>query len=207
MMLLSVVSILVTGGISLLLSWMHVFRIARKDLTITSKVNTLLVLGKRLMNEQPDPEFIERLKRAAQILAENESDNIYILGGKTRNADISEALAGKTYLINAGVDPKLIFLEEESRNTVENLKHFSNISIIKHHPVLLITNRYHLARSLIMSKGFGINVNGCPAESKLSYSPRYIIKTLIEAFYLHWYLTGKFWASLTNNKRMQNRIS
>lgn len=198
---------MITTGVSLFLSWIYVFRTARKEPEVSSKVNTSLVLGKRLVNERPDSEFIERLKRAELMLAKKKTNNIYILGGKTRNSDISEALAGKTYLINAGIDQKFILLEEESRNTLENLKHFSNISDIKNYPVSIITNRHHLARSLIMSKGFGINANPCPAENKFSYSPIYLVKTLNEAFLLHWYLTGKFWARLTNNKRMMDRIS
>ncbi|MDT8371969.1 MAG: glycosyltransferase [Gammaproteobacteria bacterium] len=207
MMIFSIFFIMATGGISLLLSWVYIFQGALKNQQDTSNIKTSLILGKRLINKQPDSEFIKRLERARILYSEMNIVNIYILGGMTRNSDISEASAGKKFLVKEGVNPESIFLEEESRNTLENLKHLSHIPGIKSQPLSLITNRYHLARSLVMSKGFGLNIKPYPAEDKLPYTPIYIFKTLTEAFYLHWYLAGKYWAHLTNNMRMLDRIS
>lgn len=207
MFLLSLLLIVVTGGLSLLISWLYVFHIALIKQKLISHSKTVLVLGKRLINNQPDIDFTLRLKRAAFMLLNKTSEYIYILGGKTKNSNITEASAGKNFLIKEGINQQSILLEETSQNTLENLKHFCSISKIKSQKISIITNRYHLARSNLMAKGFGINSVVCPAEDKFTLSVKNIINTLIEAFHIHWYLTGKYWAKLTHNTRMLNRIS
>jgi len=205
-MLLSLLLILITGGISLLMSWAYVFIIARRRSNHQKLYSTLLLLGKHLQNGQPDHDYRSRLHRAARLLNTKEAHCVYITGGKTRNTTVSEASAGKIFLVQKGVDARVIFIEEDSRNTLENLKKFSALSEIDNKHVSLITNRYHLARSLIMAKGFGINAQPCPAEERFSYAPKNIIKTFIEAAHLHWYIVGKYWAKLTNNTQMLDRL-
>jgi len=207
MFILSFIIIIATAGLSLILAWVYSLSFARRKLTDSSEFDILLVLGKCLIEDQPDDDFKLRLNRAALILTQNNTSRVFILGGKTRSANTSESSAGKEYLIQKGIEENKIFIEENSRNTLENLKHFYALSDIKDQKVLLITNRYHLARSLLMAKGFGISTQACPAEDRYEYSLRNIIMTFIESFHLHWYIIGKYWAKLTNNKRMLERIS
>lgn len=207
MFLLSLLLILAAGGLSFLALWLYVVRIAYLKPNMTLQSKTVLVLGKRLNNNQPDHDFILRLKRAAIMLLDKTSNKIYVLGGKTRNSGISEAAAGKEFLIREGINGESIILEEKSQNTLENLKHFHSISDNKKQKISLITNRYHLARSVIMAKGFGINTQACPAENKFQFSIKNIVNTLVEAFHMHWYFTGKYWAKLTNNKNILSRIT
>ena len=206
MLLLSSLLILASAGLSLVFSWAYVLKAAAITSQKISTIETLLVLGKRLVNEKPDSDFILRLKRAAFICSQNHSSKIFILGGKTRETSISEASIGKAFLIQNNVEQKNIFIEEESRNTLENLQYFFSLIKDKQQEISLTTNRYHLARSLLMAKGFGINAQPCPAEEKFTFSLRNILMTFIESLHLHWYLTGKYWAKLTKNTKMLNRI-
>jgi len=205
--LLSIVVVLITSGLSLLLSWAYVIQVARRNQTKVLDDNSILVHGKCLINEQPDHDYRIRLQRAITIVKSNNPKSIYILGGKTDGTDISEAQAGKNYLIDAGIDSKLIVLEEQSQNTLENLKRFRDIIKTDPQQVLLITNRYHLARCLMMAKGFGIDVTACPAEDKFVFCFDELANTFKESFHVHWFLIGKYWANITNNKTMLDRIT
>lgn len=207
MLSFSILAIIATGGLSWLLSWAYVFQVARGEYDIDNANSTLLVLGKRLINDSPDDEFKTRLLRAQNLLINKKADNAYILGGKTRNSDISEASAGKRFLVENDIDPARVHTEEDSRNTLENLKRFYALFSQSNAEVSLVTNRYHMARALIMAKNFGIRASAMPAEECFKYSVSNIFKTIVEGFHLHWYFTGKYWASLTNNKRMLDRIS
>jgi len=205
---LSIVIIALTAGLSLAISFIYVFSFAKNEECLASnKASILIVLGKKLKNNLPDDEYMMRLNRAAQVLKDNSDSKAYILGGMTGVANIAESDAGKTVLANLGIDNKRVFLEKDSSHTLENLKNFYTMSDDKNQKVLLVTNRYHMARSLMMAKGFKINALSCPAEDNFKYTFSNIGKIIIEAFYINFYLAGKYWAVLTNNNRILDRIS
>ena len=205
---LSIVVISITAGFSLIVSFMYVFSIAKnEECLVSNKAEILIVLGKKLKKNTPDEEYMIRLNRAEQVLKDNQNSKVYILGGITGAANITESDAGKKVLLDHGVDNKQIFLEKESSHTLENLKNFYNLSNDKNQKVLLITNRYHMARSIMMAKGFKINALSCPAENSFSYTFSNMGKIVVEAFFINFYLAGKYWATLTNNNRILDRIS
>jgi len=205
---LSIAVILLTAGLSLVASFMYVFSIAKNEECLTRyQANTLIVLGKKLQNNLPDEEYMDRLNRAAQVLKDNTDRKVYILGGMTGVANIAESDAGKMVLLGLGIDNERIFLEKDSSHTLENLKNFYGLFDDKSQKILLVTNRYHMARSIMMAKGFKINALSCPAEASFKYTFPNMGKIIIEAFYINFYLAGKYWAILTNNNRILDRIS
>ncbi|RUA06010.1 MAG: hypothetical protein DSY43_03090 [Gammaproteobacteria bacterium] len=206
-LILSMVVILITVGFSLVVSFLYVLVIAKSKDYCISDTGVLLVLGKKLDNDIPDAEYRSRLKRASWMLGKNSDSNVYILGGMTNNANITESEAGKKVLKDLGVEDNRIFLEQESKHTLENLKNFYGLYSNKSQQVLLITNRYHMARAIMMAKGFKINALSCSAEDAFKYTLPCMGKIIIEAFFINFYLVGKYWAMLTNNSIIINRIS
>jgi uncharacterized SAM-binding protein YcdF (DUF218 family) len=205
---LSIAVITLTAGFSLLLSFVHVLSVAKnEECSANDQVTALVVLGKRLDNNLPDNEYLDRLGRAKQVLKDNLESRVYILGGVTGVSDLAESEAGKSILLASNINDDRIFLEKKSKHTLENLKNFYNLSSDKNQKVLLITNRYHMARSIMMAKGFKINVLSYPAEDSFEYTLSNIGKIAIEAFFINFYLAGKYWAILTGNNRILDRIS
>ncbi|WP_428088027.1 YdcF family protein [Candidatus Thioglobus sp.] len=197
-----------SAGISLVASFIYVISIAKNKKCLTNnKAVTLLVLGKKLKNGLPDNEYMSRLSRAAGMLNNNPDRTVYILGGVTGVENIAESTSGKTILLSFGIDSNRIFLEKDSSHTLENLKNFYSLFNQKNQKILLVTNRYHMARSIMMAKGFKINATSCPAEDSFSYTFLNMGKVVIEAFYVNFYLAGKYWAILTNNNKVLDRIS
>lgn len=202
---LSLSIITTTGGLTLLLALIHVWRTARAVSSHASGKH-VVVLGKRLQNNTPDHDYRARLDRAIALFRVNSQRLIYLPGGTTGNAGISEARAGQTYLLEQGVDARHIQLEQASRNTLENLRHLYTDNAIPESRITLVTNRYHLARASVMAHQFGFKVTPCAAEASPAKG---IIARLIyikEALLLHWFLTGLLYATLTRNKAMLNRI-
>jgi len=207
---LSVVVISLTAGISLITAFFYVLSIAKNEKCPTDgTISTIVVLGKKLEDNLPDSEYIDRLNRAKQVMKDNLNINIniYILGGMTGSANIAESDAGKSTLLKFGVNHERIFVEKKSKHTLENLKNFYALSGDKSQEILLVTNRYHMARSIMMAKGFKINALSCPAESSFSYTFSNMGKIVVEAFFINFYLAGKYWATLTNSNRILDRIS
>lgn len=116
---------------------------------------------------------------------------------------ISEARAGYRYLIEKGVSSSEITIEEKSTNTLENMQQ-SRDWFTGFDEVVLVTNRYHLERLQTLAKGLNFRTRPCAAEKSFDIPLRKLIK---ETLFLHWYWTGRIFASLTNNQRMLDKIS
>lgn len=207
-LLLSLLLIVVSFGLTLLITYSYIIYVAIKtSRALSGDANIYLLLGQKLVNNQPAADYKLRLNSAISLLEEHSTSEVLLLGGITGNSKISESEAGRNYLIAHNIDSGRILIEESSRNTLENLRQARQIFDLNNKNLCLISNRYHLARSQIIAKGFGIYALTYPAEATLRPLLTNLLKALPEAFHLHWYLTGKKYAQLTNNKKMLARIS
>ena len=206
MFVLSGLVMIATAGISYLFCFKKIFQTAHKTTHDCEENVVLCVLGKKLINNKPDSEYLLRLNRASHILNNDEQSHAILLGGKTGKASISEAFAGKEILLSNNIDPSRINLEEASINTLENIKNAITLVKKKDKKIVVVTNRYHLARAEQMSKGFGLDVEICAAEEKLNINLVTFFKLMSEALHVHWYLSGHYYAHLTNNNRIIKRV-
>ncbi len=195
-----------TASVSLLVCWVLVIRTARATGTRPSRADLVVVFGVRLDKAgNPVSEYRSRLRRALRLGSELP---LMILGGGTGRDTISEAAAGRLWLAENGWRGNLVTLEDRSRNTLENLRHAREAMRI-HGYILpaLVTSRHHLARSSAMAAGLGIAHELCAAEERHGIGPRNFAKSFFEAVLLNWYYVGKYWASLTRNPRLLERIT
>lgn len=208
MLALSNLMIVSTGCLSLLWLLRQVSTVARKTATDVKVQGMIVVLGSRLSAGSPTQTYRERLERAAALFRRNPHSRILILGGQTDDSGISEAHAGRTFLRELGVSEASILVEDSSRHTLENLRN-ARILLEKLNcsTVVLITSRHHLTRAGIFASGLGIAHILCAAEDKLPTRFLTFLHLLREAYYLHWYHTGRIWSTLTKNKKMLNRIT
>lgn len=206
MLLLSSLFMIATAGISYLYYVKKIFNTAINETISCENGSVVFVLGKKLKNEQPDKEYVQRLERVQNILNQHDDTSVIILGGKTGTATISEAYAGKLFLEQNNIDILRINLEEASRNTIENIKNAIDLLNKKNKKIVVVSNRYHLLRAKQMAKGHGLKVELCAAEEKFNLNTLSVLKLMTEALHIHWYASGRLYARLTNNERMLNRI-
>lgn len=191
-----------SGGLFLIYLTALVLYKAAKTMPIEAPNNAFyLVFGKQLMNGKPDDEFRCRLDRLLTCNVQN----AILMGGKTAGAQISEAQAGYRYLLERETALPNIMLEDHSRNTLENLKNTRQLLNRRH--AVIISNRYHLARCSMLASSLGIPHQLCAAERKFHYNVKNLLKSVQEAFLIHWFYTGKCWAILTKNQRMLEKIT
>jgi len=208
MMLLSIFVILITGGLSYFYFLYKTFNTAKKSPSYINDTDILLLLGMRLKKDKVTKFYQQRLDKADELLNSQPNLKVIILGGLTGSATITEAEAGKQYLINKSILSERIISEHQSRYTLENLKSAKKlIDELGINQTALLTNRFHLYRALALANGFKLEVKPCAAENIFSYKISHLIKILIEAFFNHWYFVGKIYAFATKNKHMLNRIS
>ncbi len=208
-LLLSLLVIVLTAAIPLLLTCLHVLRIARNTPGDADSCSGCFVFGKRLVNGSIDDEYRLRLKRAMQLIHEQPECLVLLLGGTTSAGAPSEAESGLLYLQQHGLPEQYnIRLEEQSQNTLDNLQNARQMLQREQiDQVILISSRYHLARCRLIANSLNIEHVLCAAEPVLTINAAILWKLLIEAAYIHWFVVGKNWARLTGNQRMLGRVT
>ena len=151
--------------------------------------DAIVVLGAAEWGGLPSPIFQARLDRAFDLFIQKYAPLIILTGGKGRNSIVSEAEAGKEYLIMRGIESEYMVIEEESRTTVENLRYVSSI-IEEHdlHSILLVSHDFHIMRAKKIAEDNGITVFPAPVKarnelSKFKYSLRETLMYLLYFFF------------------------
>ncbi len=72
---------------------------------------------------------------------------------------------------------------------------------------MLVTSRYHLARSETLARGLDLRPVLCAAEERLRHDPLTFWRLGLEAYYLHSYAAGKTWSRWTGNRHSLARIT
>ncbi len=208
LLVLSIALIGLTAGLSWLWQLGRVYRIARHTPCTGIAGGVIIVLGQRLQHETVGWEYAQRLQRAQALYEQGDGDEILIVGGKTGASRYSEAEQGQRFLLARGVPGHRIRLEDRSRHTLENLRHARMTSGDRgQQPFVLVTSRYHLARSQALALGLSLRPRLCAAEERLRLDPSTLLQLLREAFYLHWYLTGRTWSQWTGNRKSLGKIT
>ena len=90
---------------------------------------------------------------------------VIISGGGVFEGRTSEAVISRRFLIDLGVPPDRILLEDQSRDTVENARLTCRIMEKQgFRKPLLVTSAYHMRRSIEAFRRFGIEVTPVPTH-------------------------------------------
>jgi uncharacterized SAM-binding protein YcdF (DUF218 family) len=204
-LLISMLVLLFSGGISFLICWAVVMKYARRPAGDVQAADVILVLGSRLNRGEITPEFEARLHTAA---SRPERHPVIVLGGMASPCGRTEAGTGYDWLVGEGVEPYRILKEEESRNTLENLVQARDLmkgNGFRH--ALLVTSRYHIARAAIIARGLNLSHDLFPADFPRMWHPAAFARSLFEALMINWYYAGNMVAQLTGHKGLLARIN
>ncbi|MDO4467208.1 MAG: YdcF family protein [Bacillota bacterium] len=110
-------------------------------------------------------------------------------GGKGNDEIISEAEAMKNYLLSQGIEERLILIEDQSTNTLENMK-FSKTLIEernKEAKVAFSTTNYHVFRSGVISRQAGFYPEGMGSKTRWYFWPNAFIRGFVGViWYKRW---------------------
>lgn len=150
----------VTGAIIglgvLMLLIAEVFIIGYGHKTPQPGADYVIVLGAQVRGRTPSYNLARRLDAAYEYLEDNPTVQVILSGGKGDGEDISEARAMAEYLTGKGISPKRMILEEESRNTHENIQYSREKMRTDDVSVVLVTNDFHVFRSVGIARKQGI---------------------------------------------------
>lgn len=119
-------------------------------LTLGAKVEATGAPGKVLRR---------RLDTTYKMMAEKEDLIAIVSGGKGADEPISEALCMKNYLVEKGISPERIILEDKATNTIENIKNSMEILKGKDYGALaVVTTNFHLPRAEYLCSRLGVDM-------------------------------------------------
>ncbi len=157
-------------------------KIIESDSTVVERLphaQVALVLGAELKKTARGVELgIESKMRAlgaAHLLNQGTVDHVLLAGGITKEfPDVVISSVMKEYLVRHGVSEEKILIEDQSKNTTENIE--NALDILEAHKIataILETSQYHLARAkqlyahILEKKGLHIKTAYVDAEELL----------------------------------------
>lgn len=149
--------------------------------TPSDTLDGIVVLGAQVRGTRVSKALAQRLDRAITYLLEHPDTYVIVSGGQGPGEDISEAEAMKRYLLEREVDADRILLENQSRNTAQNLRYSFEMLTDSEDRIGLVTNGFHVFRAVHIAKAEGKAVAGIPAETDWWMLPHYMMR---EAFAL-----------------------
>lgn len=134
---------------------------------------TLIVLGAALREDRPSELLRGRLEAAYVYLTEYPGAVCIVSGGQGEDEICTEASVMHAYLVEKGIDPTRIFMEDTSTSTFENIRH--SRELIEQHglssEVAVVTQEFHQFRAQQFVKRAGLTVSGAVT----AYTPWHLL--------------------------------
>lgn len=127
---------------------------------IKENYDAILVLGAGLKNGKPSPVLKDRLDTAYEAYIKGASSKIIVSGDHGRK-NYDEVNGMKDYLISKGVPSDNIFMDHAGFSTYDTIYRAKEIFLCN--KVLIITQEFHIFRSLYIAKKLDLEAEGVSA--------------------------------------------
>jgi uncharacterized SAM-binding protein YcdF (DUF218 family) len=131
-----------------------------------TSADAALVLGAAVLWDRPSPVFAERLRHAGELYRQGKVGKIVLTGGLSPEDKLTEAEAGRRWLLAEGVPDGALILEDRSRTTLENLL-FSQPILAENgiDTVLIVSDPLHMRRAIEIAERLGIDAAPAPTRT------------------------------------------
>ena len=168
------------GGTGLVLTLAVLFCLVATRLWAVPKdpCPTVIVLGCQVKGQTPSLLLRFRIDAAADYLTAHPESVAIVSGGMGSGENITEAACMYQALTDRGIDPSRLYLEDQSRNTLENLQ-FSKALMEREGlrgPVAVVSNDFHIYRALKMAEDQDLPAQGLAARSNWYSRPTYMLR-------------------------------
>ena len=141
---------------------------------------TAIVLGAQVTENGPSMMLTGRINSAVRYLQENPDAKAVLTGGQGSNEPMSEAQAMYNCIVEAGISPDRLYIEDKAVNTGENIA-FSE-EIIKANGLnenkAIVTDGFHQLRAQIITKQQGLSgsVGSVNADTFPLFVPTFAVR-------------------------------
>ena len=126
-------------------------------------IDCILVLGAGVRGNQPSHMLEDRLLAAISLYEKNVSSKI-IMSGDHGRKDYDEVNIMKDFAIEKGIPSEDIFMDHAGFSSYESV--YRAKEIFKAEKIIIVTQEYHLYRSLYIANQLGIEAYGIGADPR-----------------------------------------
>ena len=157
----------------------------------TQHADTAIVLGAGTFNGEVSPVYQERLKHAVWLYQQGYVDTIIPTGGTGEGSNQSDASAARDYLVEKGIPAEVIFPEEASSVTQENLINAKAIMDQEGmETALVVSDPLHMKRAMFLAKSADLTAYTSPTTTSRYLSLKTQIPFLLREIF---FFTGYQW--------------
>lgn len=135
--------------------------VANDDYSNLTDIDCIIVLGAGIWGDKPSPMLEDRLLRGIELYNNNVSTKI-IMSGDHGKKDYDEVNIMKDYAIKKGVPSENIFMDHAGFSSYDSI--YRAKEIFKAQKVLVVTQKYHLYRSLYIANQLGLEAYGVSSD-------------------------------------------
>lgn len=162
----------------------------RRNGSAKDRFDVIIVLGAAVWEEgRPSPALRRRLLQGLSLWEGGAADTLLVTGGLGKYPP-TEARMMKTLAVEKGMPPENILTEDQSASTLESGVRCSNLMRDRGWSrALVVTDGYHLPRSLLVFRSRGIAAEGSAADRghRKDKTPRRWFLLAREAVAFLWY--------------------
>ncbi len=137
----------------------------------------IIVLGAQMKPAGPSAVLKFRLDAAYEYLTANEGTVCVVSGGQGSNEPCTEAEGMYRYLVEKGISPERILLEDKSTDTSENIAYSVQMIGGTDASVGIVTNNFHVFRGVMLARHAGFeNACGISARSNIYFQPNNLVR-------------------------------
>ncbi len=128
--------------------------------------DAIVVLGADQDRGWPSAVFRERLDHALGLYEEGVAPLVVVVGGSPDEDYYTEADAGVRYLQDRGVSPEALLGVGRGDSTYASLRELKAVAEQEElGPMVLVSDRFHMFRSLVMAEDLGLEAYGSPTTT------------------------------------------
>ena len=157
--------------------------------SVNETAENVILLGGGIDKDGKLPaSVLTRVEKTAEYLNQHPESVCVVTGGTLKWLPYAEAPELKNQLVNRGVAPERILVEDQAKDTIQNfqfsckmLAEYRGLSIeeVLEMPTAVVTSRYHLRRSERLARRIGYkNIKGIPAACPLIYVPHSYVREI-----------------------------
>ena len=133
------------------------------------QVEYMVVLGAKVRSSGPSVSLWDRIYGARDYLEAHEDVIAVVSGGQGPDEPMTEAQAMCDALVELGIDPERIWLEEKATSTWENITFSLDLieanTGTRPEKIGVLSSEYHLFRASLLAKKCGVEFVGIPAQT------------------------------------------
>lgn len=127
----------------------------------------ILVLGCGVSESgMPSPVLSDRLNRGIDLYEAGVSQKLLMSGDHGRT-NYDEVNAMKNYAIDRGIPSENVFMDHAGFSTYESM--YRARDIFRAEKIVIVSQEYHLARSVYLAKALGLDAYGVAADDRAYY--------------------------------------